>query len=269
MVARLAASADGGPFGGGTLVALGLFFTASLGAFVIAWASPPLLAEQHERLVAALPPRSFDDAKAIVAVLEQYTDSHRFSVIGAYLYLYIFLQTFSIPGSLFLSFIGGALFGFELGVILADIAGTVGAMCAYGMAYIVGRRLLERFFPSKLETFAARVEAQRRNLFLFMLSCRFTPIVPNWFVNAAAPVCSVPLHVFASATSIGILPQTLLAVRAGVTLHDLNHMSEVLDVRYFLSLSLLGLIALVPTFPPVQGRLERWMGAPAAGKKSS
>lgn len=147
---------------------------------------------------------------------------------------------------------GGSLFGFSWGVMLADIAGTVGASLCFALSHVIGRRFLQRCFPSRLELFAARVQAHRSSLFSFMLALRFTPVVPNWFVNIAAPLCSVPISTFAFATSIGILPQTMLAVHAGVTLHDLKTLHDVLDWRYFVSLSALGLLALLPTLPQVR-----------------
>lgn len=52
------------------------------------------------------------------------------------------------------------------------------------------------------------------------------------------------------------MPQTAIAVNAGVTLKEIESVSDVLDVKYFLTLALLAFGALVPTLKPVQNFLD-------------
>eukprot|EP00013_Stygamoeba_regulata_P010196 CAMPEP_0177681008 /NCGR_PEP_ID=MMETSP0447-20121125/30480_1 /TAXON_ID=0 /ORGANISM="Stygamoeba regulata, Strain BSH-02190019" /LENGTH=61 /DNA_ID=CAMNT_0019190383 /DNA_START=684 /DNA_END=869 /DNA_ORIENTATION=- len=57
----------------------------------------------------------------------------------------------------------------------------------------------------------------------------------------------------------GIMPATLMAVKAGLTLQDMTSASDVLDVKSFVSLILLACLALLPTAKPVQRFLDRAM----------
>jgi hypothetical protein len=52
------------------------------------------------------------------------------------------------------------------------------------------------------------------------------------------------------------MPQTAIAVNAGVTLKDIQSVSDVLDVKYFLTLVVLAFGALIPTLKPVQNFLD-------------
>lgn len=55
----------------------------------------------------------------------------------------------------------------------------------------------------------------------------------------------------------GVMPQTFIVVRAGLTLQDIKSPSDVLDIRAFITLALLAFLALIPTLKPVQNVLDR------------
>lgn len=79
-------------------------------------------------------PRDIESVKELASVLAQYRDDYYLTVLFGYSLAYILyeadwqysrcyhifrsLQTFCIPGSLFLSFLGGTLFGLPKGVLL-------------------------------------------------------------------------------------------------------------------------------------------------------
>jgi hypothetical protein len=53
------------------------------------------------------------------------------------------------------------------------------------------------------------------------------------------------------------MPQTILVVRAGRTLQEIQSVSDVLDFRVFISLALLAFVVLIPTLKPVQHFLDK------------
>ena len=63
-------------------------------------------------------PRSIEDAKVLGKLLSNYTDEYFIEVIVAFTLTYIFLQSFAIPGSIFLSILSGFLFPFPLALFL-------------------------------------------------------------------------------------------------------------------------------------------------------
>jgi uncharacterized membrane protein YdjX (TVP38/TMEM64 family) len=232
-----------------------ILFLSALSALAFVFFNfPPLTSEQKAKLKL---PQSIDDVKELGEVISEYKDSHYYTVMLGFSLVYIFLQSFSIPGSIFLSFLSGTLFGLFVGVVLCCFLSATGASGAYMMSYIIGRRILQKFAPDKLAYFGEQIRKHRKNLFNYFLFLRISPLLPNWFVNLASPIFSVPFHIFYIGTFFGVMPQTFLAVRAGRTLHNIKSVSEVLDFRVFVSLALLAFLALIPTLRPVQRVLDR------------
>jgi uncharacterized membrane protein YdjX (TVP38/TMEM64 family) len=67
------------------------------------------------------------------------------------------MQTFMIPGTIFMSLLAGALFGVMRGVALVVFAATAGASSCYFLSYLVGRPLAVSLWPDKLTFFQAQV----------------------------------------------------------------------------------------------------------------
>lgn len=139
--------------------------------------------------------------------------------------LYLGLQTFCIPGTVVLNAAVGAVMGTLLGVPFCTLLGTVGASCCYFLSRLVGTSLVEaadaRLMKGKgITKIRTQVARYRADLFVYLLFLRLTPILPNWLVNLASPVVGVPLHTFAGATMLGIVPQTYLTVRFGSLAHS-------------------------------------------------
>ncbi|KAG8346669.1 putative SNARE associated Golgi protein [Trypanosoma vivax] len=138
--------------------------------------------------------------------------------------LYLLLLTFCVPGTIVLNAVAGALFGTTLGVPYCTIMGTLGACSCYALSQFVGIGYVERLDAwlgkgDKLNALRLAVRRYHNDLLAYLLFLRLTPVVPNWLLNMAAPVAGVPLHVFAAATLVGIVPQTYLAVRFGSLAH--------------------------------------------------
>jgi len=176
--------------------------------------------------------------------------------MGGFLCVYTFLQTFSIPGSIFLSFLAGALFGLYIGVFAVCFVATLGATNCYLLSFYIGRNVVKKYFPEKLELFGNEVTKHKDNIFNYLLFLRFTPIIPNWFINIASPIFGVPIKSFAMATFFGVMPQTFVAVKAGLTLQEISSPSDIINIRTFGSLFLLAFLSLLPTLKPIKERLD-------------
>eukprot|EP00287_Rhodomonas_sp_CCMP768_P022013 CAMPEP_0202811906 /NCGR_PEP_ID=MMETSP1389-20130828/3643_1 /ASSEMBLY_ACC=CAM_ASM_000865 /TAXON_ID=302021 /ORGANISM="Rhodomonas sp., Strain CCMP768" /LENGTH=112 /DNA_ID=CAMNT_0049483147 /DNA_START=507 /DNA_END=845 /DNA_ORIENTATION=- len=64
--------------------------------------------------------------------------------------------------------------------------------------------------------------ADQDNVFFCLLSLRFSPLVPGWFISIASPLTPVPLWQFVLATLLGVCPVSLVAVKTGATLTRLE-----------------------------------------------
>jgi len=138
------------------------------------------------------------------------------------------------------------------------------------LSFLFGRPFLEYYFPDKSKFFGEQVEKHRRNLFNYFLFLRFSPLLPNWFVNIASPVFHIPFHIFWFGTFIGVSAQSFIAVKAGLTLQDINDPRDILDIRAFATLFGLAFLSLLPTFKPVQDILNKFfLRAPKEKEKKS
>lgn len=89
--------------------------------------------------------------------LETYTSDYTAQVLVGYCVVYIFMQTFMIPGTVFMSLLAGALFGVFKGVALVVFNATAGASSCFFLSKVVGRPLLSTLWPDKLLFFQNQV----------------------------------------------------------------------------------------------------------------
>ncbi|CAL7950259.1 unnamed protein product [Xylocopa violacea] len=221
-----------------------VIFITSLLALVYVYTSFPELTkdERHHMKV----PLDIEEAKNLGKVLERYKDLYYFQVLAGLFITYIFLQTFAIPGSIFLSILSGFLFPFPLALLLVCSCSAVGASLCYFLSSILGHRILFKYFPEQARNWTLTVKKHKDNLFNYMLFLRMTPVVPNWFINLASPIIGVPLAPFSVGTFLGVAPPSFVAIQAGQTLQNLTSSSDAWSWTSLIILCLLAVIALVP-----------------------
>nr|DAD17821.1 TPA_asm: hypothetical protein HUJ06_019284 [Nelumbo nucifera] len=85
--------------------------------------------------------------------------------------VYIFMQTFMIPGTIFMSLLAGALFGVFKGVTLVVFTATAGASSCYFLSKLIGRPLVFSLWPDKLSFFQAQVKIYQTFLLSVLHEC--------------------------------------------------------------------------------------------------
>eukprot|EP01098_Paradermamoeba_levis_P003903 TRINITY_DN1724_c0_g1_i1.p1 TRINITY_DN1724_c0_g1~~TRINITY_DN1724_c0_g1_i1.p1 ORF type:complete len:308 (-),score=75.73 TRINITY_DN1724_c0_g1_i1:114-1037(-) len=248
-------ASSSGPLESKNLWLLLFLFLCSFGLLLLLFLNFPKVSEEDREKLKL--PRSLEQAKELRVVLANYASSHFYSVLSTFAAVFIFLQSFSIPGTIFLSFIAGALFGFPIGFSLAVLSSTIGASCCYFLSWTIGRSLVRKLFPQRLDWFGLQIEKHKKNLFNYLLFLRITPLLPNWFINISSPVLGVPYVSFALATFFGIMPPTFLTVKAGLTLHTLNSTTDYIDITSILTLVFFAALSLLPTYKPFQDFLNK------------
>ncbi|RZS07655.1 hypothetical protein BHM03_00038526 [Ensete ventricosum] len=157
------------------------------------------------------------------------------------------MQTFMIPGTIFMSLLAGSLFGVLQGVALVVFAATAGASSCYFLSYLIGKPLVFSLWPDKLRYFQEQVARRREKLLNYMLFLRVTPTLPNTFINVASPIVDVPYHIFFMATFIGLIPAAYVTVRAGIALGELRSVADLYDFQAIATLFLIGIVSVTPT----------------------
>ncbi|XP_021765631.1 uncharacterized membrane protein At4g09580-like [Chenopodium quinoa] len=192
-------------------------------------------------------PRTLDDLQILRDHLESYTSDYTLQVLVGYSVVYIFMQTFMIPGTVFMSLLAGALFGVFRGLALVLFTATAGASSCFFLSKLIGRPLVFSLWPDKLTFFQAQVAKRRQNLLNYMLFLRVTPTLPNTFINVASPIVDIPYHIFFLATFIGLIPAAFVTVRAGIALGELRSIGDLYDFQSIATLFLIGIVSVTPT----------------------
>lgn len=195
---------------------LAIIFIISFSCLITVYFNFPNLEPSEKRDLKL--PTSFQDAERLGTILLRYTDRYYFYVLAGVLVTYIFLQSFAIPGSIFLTILAGYMFPFPLALILVCICSAIGASLCYILSDLVGRTLVLKFIPHKVAEWSSQVEKQRDNLLCYMIFLRITPIFPNWFINITSPIIGVPFLPFFLGTLVGVAPPSSIAIIAGKTL---------------------------------------------------
>lgn len=140
------------------------------------------------------------------------------SALMLYVAIYVTAVTLSVPGAVFLTILGGFLFGWALGGAVAALSATIGATGLFLVARTsIGDALLARVG----ERGQRLAEGFRRDAFSYLLFIRFLPVVPFWLTNLASALFGVRLKTFFLATLIGILPGTFAFAVAGAGLDSI------------------------------------------------
>lgn len=156
--------------------------------------------------------------EAIVAYrdkLQTFVDQKGALAVLAYAGVYVTAVALSVPGAVFLTILGGFLFGWLWGGAVAAACATVGAVFVFLIARTSFGDLLARKAGPRLQTLASGFQ---EDAFSYLLFLRFLPIMPFWLTNLAAALFGVKLKTFALATAIGILPATFTFAVAGAGL---------------------------------------------------
>ncbi|XAR70650.1 hypothetical protein NMG60_11027568 [Bertholletia excelsa] len=192
-------------------------------------------------------PRSLEDLQILRDHLESYSSDYTIQVLVGYCMVYVFMQTFMIPGTIFMSLLAGSLFGVFKGVALVVFAATAGASSCFFLSKLIGRPIVFSLWPDKLSFFQAQVAKRRARLLNYMLFLRVTPTLPNTFINMASPIVDVPYHIFFLATFIGLIPAAYVTVRAGIALSELQSIGDLYDFHSMATLFLIGVVTVTPT----------------------
>ena len=172
-------------------------------------------------------PTNLSQLKKFQDSLIRYTDTHTIPVCIAFSLTYIYKQVFSIPGSVLMNLIGGVIFGLWIAFPLCCILSTAGASGCYWLSHFLGREIIEYYMPSKLATLQKKVISQDSGLLPFLICIRMFPFTPNWFINLASPIISVPFLPFLISVFIGLLPYNYITVQAGSLVMELQSTKDI------------------------------------------
>jgi uncharacterized membrane protein YdjX (TVP38/TMEM64 family) len=217
---------------------LTVFVGFTIWLYTLYWLSGP-----DERLHL---PRQLEDLKELSVLLQDYKLNRPLYTFVLFVSVYIYKQSFAIPGSFLLNLLSGALYGLSA-FPLVSLLSAVGATHCYILSKYFGRETLHKYFPDRIQYFHKLVDENRNSgLFRFLISLRLFPMTPNWLINMASPIVGVPIIPFFFSVFIGLMPYNFITVQAGEILRSLESASDVISYKTMLVLGAVAVLNFAP-----------------------
>ncbi|KAF8311075.1 hypothetical protein DL93DRAFT_2032519, partial [Clavulina sp. PMI_390] len=211
------------------------------------WLALPTLEEDDRPRLRI--PKSFDQLKDLNDLLKKYKSIYPFRTLLCFVVVYLFLQAFSLPGSMYLSILGGAVWGVPRALFLCCACVATGATLCYAISAALGPALLTMpKWKARIDKWSAKIEAQRANLFSFLVVIRISPLPPHWVLNIAAPHLGIDVVPFWISTFFGIMGVTVIHTTIGGGLDEMTSAKDfhLLSWKNALGLSAIVVAVLIP-----------------------
>jgi uncharacterized membrane protein YdjX (TVP38/TMEM64 family) len=178
----------------------------------------------------------------VSSLLSRHNNSHTFSTPHS-------LQAFSLPGSMYLSILGGAVWGVPRALPLACCCVATGATLCYLLSAALGPALLTiPKWKALLDKWAVKIQANKENMISFLIVLRIAPLPPHWVVNIVCPHVGIGLVPFWVSTALGILGVSVIHTTIGGGLDEMTSADDfhLISLRNFLGLAAIVVGVLIP-----------------------
>lgn len=126
------------------------------------------------------------------------------------------LQAFSLPGSMYLSILGGAVWGVARALPLACCCVATGATLCYLISAALGPALLTLpKWKARLDKWAVKIRDNKENMISFLIVLRIAPLPPHWVVNVVCPHVGIGIVPFWISTFLGIIGVSVIHTTIG------------------------------------------------------
>ncbi|KAF8876722.1 hypothetical protein BD779DRAFT_1613238 [Infundibulicybe gibba] len=211
------------------------------------WLALPTLDEEDRPLLRI--PKSFAQLQGLNGLLKKYRDIYPYRIVICYVITYLFLQAFSLPGSMYLSILGGAVWGVARALPLACCCVATGATLCYLISAALGPALLTLpKWKARLDTWATKIQANKENMISFLIVLRIAPLPPHWVVNIVCPHVGIGIVPFWISTALGILGVSVIHTTIGGGLDEMTSADDfhLISWRNFFGLAAVVVGVLIP-----------------------
>jgi len=129
-----------------------------------------------------------------------------------FIFAYIVVVAFSLPGGLVMTVSGGFLFGAVAGALYTVIGATIGAV----LLFLIAKSSIGDYLLAKAGDGVTKMQQGfTEDALSYMFVLRLVPLFPFFLVNLVPAFLGVPLRVYMIATFFGIMPATFVFSLAG------------------------------------------------------
>ncbi len=186
--------------------------------------------------------RDLDSMRSAIASISGYATSHPTLTKIIFFVSYVFVATFAIPVTIFVTLLGGALFGVFEGTLLNWLACSIGATFSFLIArYALGEYLREKL-RKRLKIAKSRWEED--GLF-YLFTLRLIPGFPFIVANFLMALLPVKMISYFLVTLAGTLPLTIVYTNAGYRLGEIRSLDGIVQPPLIISLIAVGITPLI------------------------
>ncbi len=129
-----------------------------------------------------------------------------------FMLIYVVVVAFSVPGGVWLSLVGGLLFGTVAGSVMVVVAATIGAT----LVFLAAKTAFGEVLRKRASGWISKMERGfREGQVSFLLIMRLVPAVPFFVANLAPAFLGARSWTFIWTTLVGIIPGTVVYVSIG------------------------------------------------------
>ncbi|KAJ7352595.1 hypothetical protein DFH08DRAFT_859369 [Mycena albidolilacea] len=221
----------------------------------ILWLALPTL-EEDDRPKLRIP-KSFAQLQDLNGILKKYRDIFPYRIFICFVVTYLFLQAFSLPGSMYMSILGGAVWGMPIALPLVCCLVASGATLCYLISDALGPALLTiPKWKAMLDKWARKIQQNQDNMISFLIVLRIAPLPPHWALNILAPHVGISIPIFWISTALGILGVSVIHTTIGGGLEQMTSSDDfhLISWRNFFGLSAVVVGVMIPV------GLRYWFG---------
>lgn len=176
------------------------------------------------------------------AAISEFTENNFALAAVIYFLIYLVMFALALPAGAVLTLLGGAIFGFWVGVVLVSFASTLGST----IAFLASRYLLRDWVNQKV---GDRLEAINRGISkdgaFYLFTLRLVPLFPPALINLAMGLSPLKTWTFYWVSQLGMLAGTAVYINAGTELARIEAGSPILSPSLIAAFVLLGVFPFV------------------------
>ncbi|HXH74857.1 MAG TPA: VTT domain-containing protein [Bacteriovoracaceae bacterium] len=184
----------------------------------------------------------FEYLKSRLTYFQGFYTSYPLAVMGLFFGSIVFLASLSIPGSIVITVLSGAIFGVLPGAILVTAATTLGASIAFLMARFLFKDWVSRKFNKRFMIMNQRIQEEGLS---YLFTLRLFPASPFVVINLVMGLTPMRLFTFSWITFVGMFPGTFIYVYAGRKITELNSIAGIMSPPIIISLLALSIFPYV------------------------
>lgn len=150
---------------------------------------------------------------------------------------------------MYLSILGGAVWGVPRALPLACCCVATGATLCYLISAALGPALLTLpKWKALLDKWATKISANKENMISFLIVLRIAPLPPHWVVNVVCPHVGIGIVPFWFSTALGILGVSVIHTTIGGGLDDMTSADDfhLISWRNFFGLAAVVVGVMIP-----------------------